>query len=768
MKKQKGRLHYLPCALAAAYLLSLLIVLPGADAAGLGVSSDGGNSTSAVCPENRQASVGETASVVGTPVSAASSEAAQNSGSGRASASNNPASAASSESGQASGSGQTPSGSSPVSAGSSETAQSSCDSRTASGARPGYRYEDENVVVTAVPSDMSKMTEDALLRVTPVTEQSDGARFLKIENSVAESLQAGHRGMTGLRAYNITFTEKEKTIEPGAAAVTIWFKHGIFDGSVKKATKEIKVLGLKETAAETQVGGDVTGTAKLAAKAQSAASAADTVRFVTRGLSLFAVTGVGAVVETGTQFSADQIRSGLSPVLPYAVFANYFRLTADFEGCIAASSADIGANFGNSDHNIKYCRNSNTVTVKKIYTGSTEKTFRFGLYGENDSQIGGIQSITLPKGQNSGSTVFQADGGNVENMTVKELDSDGKPVTGDDPPDGFTLISSTHGKKQTGIRSMDCTSYIDSMKLVDREGKRDVSYQMNSTTLPDSPNRLVVGSGCQIDDSGKVICGKAFYNCYGSANLDQVASGREFPIDFQKTLDSLADFSAELAQASSSDTVMVQNVKAARLTGTDMNITNDKKMLLLNIDATDCDSVDFTAKLNVNNQSCSSWVASAANVVVNVYTKKDGDYKAYRGKIKGIGYAMGIFLAPWATITDTVTSYNGNIVADRIEYVPGEIHGVWGGFRGDNITWSFENKEYTPIVLPQTGGPGTSGFFAAGVCLLLLAAALVVFRRVFQMCRLSAAGGKLCLCGCRAPPFSGRKGVKVPQTCGSP
>lgn len=765
MRKQKGRIHCLPCALAVAYLLSLLIVLPRADAAGLGVSSANGTPASEVSPESGQASVGETASAGSAPVSAVSSEAGQNSGSGQISDSS-PASAAGSGTGQASGSELTSNGSNPVSACSSKTARSSCDSSAASGVQPGYRYEDDDVVVTAVPSGVSKVPEDALFCVTPVTEQSDGARFFKIENSVAESLQAYRRGMTGLRAYDIAFTENGKTIEPGAVAVTIWFRHEIFDEGAKKATKEIRVLGLKETAAGTQVGGDVTGTAKLAAKAQDAGSAADTVRFVTGGLSLFAVTGVGAVVKTETQFSADQIRDGLSSVLPYAVFANYFKLTTHFEGCIAAGMAYIGANFGNSDNNYKYCKNSNTVTVKKTYTGSTEKTFLFGLYDKNDSQIGGIQSITLPAGQNSGNTVFHVDSGNVEDLTVKELDSNGKPVAGDDPLDGFTLISSTHGKKRTDFTNMNCTSCIDSMKVADINGNENVSYQMNSTTLP---NRLVVGSDCPINDKGDVICGGT-YHCGDPANLQRIASGQKFPIDFKKVLGSLADFSAKLAQASSSSTVMVENVAADRLKDTNPDITTGGKMLLLNIDATDCDYFAFPAqfKLKVNGEESASWAESADNVVVNVYTKKGGVCKAYGGKISDVGYVMGIFLAPCATITDTGAVYNGNIAADRVECAPSEIHGVADGFRGESIEWSFENKEYTPIVLPQTGGPGTSGFFIAGVGLLFLAAALVLFRRGLRTRRSSDAAGRLCLCGCRAPPLSGRKGVKVPSAGESP
>ena len=434
---------------------------------------------------------------------------------------------------------------------------------------------------------------------------------------------------------------------------------------------------------------------------------------------------ITAAAKAGTELSRDEIWKSLSPVLPYAVFADYFKLTTHMEGCIAVNTANIGDDFGNSDNNYShYCVSSNTITVEKTYTGSTAKTFRFRLYNKSGPPVSDIQNITLSAGKRvTGTVTFSVGGKNVEDYTVNELDGKGGIVVKDDLYDGFTLTGKTPGIKQVNGSTMNSTSYINNFEAINS------SHQLNRTT---PPNRLVVGSNCQVSGSDVSYSGGTIH-CADPQNIEQIPRGRDFPIDFAKVLNDMAGLSKQLAQALPSDTVAVKNYKASQLKDADFDLTVGGKMLLLNIDATGCDSFEFPEepKLKVNGDSSGSWAAAAGNIVVNVYTKDAGGYSAYRGKIKAIGYVMGIFLAPCATITDTVAVYNGTIVADRVENAPSEIHGAAAGSRSENITWSFENVEYAPaIVLPETGGTGTSVFYGTGGGILLLAAALAILRRI--------------------------------------
>ena len=211
--------------------------------------------------------------------------------------------------------------------------------------------------------------------------------------------------------------------------------------------------------------------------------------------------------------------------------------------------------------------------------------------------------------------------------------------------------------------------------------------------------------------------------------------------------------STELAQTfpadTATDTLVVKSYTADQLgtIGSDgRNITieiNNKQMLLINIDASnkttfripeavrDHLKVDDVSDGIEAKQINSDWNTLAPRIVVNVYTNDSSD-KLYTGKITNAFLLGGTLLAPKARVETTDGGFNGRIVAEEVVQGNGEFHSSATGTTGDNITWTFENKEESSLgfTLPETGGAGTRVFYDAGLGILLFAAALTMVYRL--------------------------------------
>ena len=453
--------------------------------------------------------------------------------------------------------------------------------------------------------------------------------------------------------------------------------------------------------------------------------------------------GTGAVniiaaAKTGIQFSRSDLLSRLKPVLPFAVFADYFDLSgSEVEGCIAANQATICGAFGNTENNIShYSDAANTITVKKIYDGSEPKTFRFGLYRKDtNKRIGEIKTLTLPAaGSESGTVAFDVGHEDVDRYTVHELDGDGAVLREGGQYDGFRLTKVTAGKKETNASTLNWTSYINSFCSDSTGGRLQQPYKQN---------RLVVGKGIPVvsgdpsDNGGKhVACGSGKFTCDPGQNILNASKSSPMP-DFSGILSSMEELSADLAGAIPTDSVAVKNYKVSDFAHFDNNTfdftVDNGQMLLINIDATGCKSFQFpnNSKLKVNGQAMGGWVQIAPSIVVNVYTRnQDGSVSAYNGIINYAGYMMGTLLAPGAEVHVSTGAYNGRIVACKVYNDRVEIHGVTMGTAGENILWTFVNTAVSGIIaLPETGGTGTGLFFGLGGGLILLAAAGIVLRR---------------------------------------
>ena len=436
----------------------------------------------------------------------------------------------------------------------------------------------------------------------------------------------------------------------------------------------------------------------------------------------------------GTPYSKADLWNALAPVRPYAVFSNRFDLVSDMEGSIAVKNITIQNNFGNSDNNRKYFTYSNyrTIKVNKTYTGSTVKTFTFGLFDSCGTLLN-TQTITLPNnGQNTGSISFQVNDC-VNCYSVYELGAGNVKLFVGSTYDGFKLTNMTEGSVTTTSSIQNSTSYIETILST------SVPTAMRPGTTTNK-NNLVVGNqyGIKKDGSNTNVLSSGTTLMYAPNDTCTIAkAGSTFPIDFTATLQQMSNLSVQLAQALTSDTVMVKYMTIAEWNGkmnSDLNINTNGKMLLINIDATGNSDISLyaNAKLVVNGASCGGWTSEVGNVVVNIYTKSGSTYAPYTGSISNAGFVMGTLLAPKARVTSLNQNFNGNIIADYVSNVGAEVHGNTMGGKLESKTYDFINTELAAYVLPATGSIGTGGFYMTGGILLAFAGLLMTVRTLLQ------------------------------------
>ena len=449
---------------------------------------------------------------------------------------------------------------------------------------------------------------------------------------------------------------------------------------------------------------------------------------------------IAAAAKAGTGFSYSGIMSRLSPVLPFGVFADYFDLSgSEVIGCIAANSATISGNFGNRENIGYYLGSTNTITVNKTYNGSTQKTFRFGLFhaaadsSATDQSGVHVKTLTLPNGGSSSGTVtFDIGSENVADYTVHELDGSDNIIAINGTYDGFTLTKADPGTKTTSS-TFNWTSYINSF-LSDSTGGQ----------LYGDTSKLVVGSGTvKIDSNGRpyvTLPNGNTITCNGNSVSMERKDSSQFPFQFSEVFNNMKTLSTDFAQALTTDTVVVKNFKASDFTKSENNrftfTVNNNQMLLINIDATGCSEFSFPSdsQMKINDQSSGGWEQIAKNIIVNIFTKSADSngtvsYNTYEGKVTNAWRMMGTILAPDAEVHVTSGAYNGRIVAKKIYNDSREIHSCATGTSGENRPWTFINTENANyITLPETGGTGSGLFFSGGGALVLLAAAWAAFR----------------------------------------
>jgi hypothetical protein len=474
---------------------------------------------------------------------------------------------------------------------------------------------------------------------------------------------------------------------------------------------------------------------------------------------------IAATAKTAS-ISADDIMRWLTPTLPFGAFTNYIHLQGDNESCFAANKADLQhGDIGNSQNDAKYYAqtsntiNQNTITVKKIYTGSSQKTFRFVLY-KNGSPVMDeankpeIKVLTLSGGtQVTGTVTFSipciTKSSDFDNYSVYELDSSGNKLVKNKPDsiDGYTLTDSVTGAVQFGsATTLNSTSYINSFDPASTGGKLK-EPDVNNTPQ----NHLVIGTNALTPWNGSIAtrntygftipCGDNSAILYSDNGTCEYASAANPMPDFSSILDQMAILSTELAQVTTnSSTVTVKKCDSDKLSSLnkgDFSIPSGSgNILLINIDATNSGSTfDITTAIRDHDVWAfdsidKSWVPTAGNVVVNIYKRVGDSCVPYDGTISNACLLYGTILAPRATI-HTSAVFNGRLIGNEVYNDGNEIHSIAPGVIASSRTDTFTNTEYvTPYTLPETGGGGTAIFYTTGGAVLLFGSVLAYAYRL--------------------------------------
>ncbi|NCB74553.1 MAG: hypothetical protein EOM51_07415 [Clostridia bacterium] len=290
-----------------------------------------------------------------------------------------------------------------------------------------------------VLSDAGAVPEDAELFVVPITQQSDGEEYSKVEEKINENVGADNQTVTGFLAYDIYFMANGTEYEPelGTATVTIQYKIKPFDEAVEEATEEIKVLHLEESDSGVRVvdvtqavdllntGLSLTPAATLVVGAEESTeenpaadaelSAAKSVSFVTNSFSTFVITGVASNVSkinvslefytltgeidtaapTGTYYLyVCDSANGYGYNLPLSVASGKGSVTASITGLYKKTSETSNAG-------LFYSLARNTTYTAILYSSTTarDKYYRYAAGSANtvyalDSDIATNYTIT--------------------------------------------------------------------------------------------------------------------------------------------------------------------------------------------------------------------------------------------------------------------------------------------------------------------------------------------------------------------------------------
>ncbi|WP_294578021.1 hypothetical protein [uncultured Thomasclavelia sp.] len=418
-------------------------------------------------------------------------------------------------------------------------------------------------------------------------------------------------------------------------------------------------------------------------------------------------------IETSDAYDRNEIIERLGIANNFAVFAKNFNNNNHMEGSIAVENL-LGAssNLGNSDSVYTYTNQKEfNITISKSLEGeiTSEQTFTIGAYQKNPDG-----SYTLIKTVNVTTDLTGQGSANMDTTGMLpgteyyffEIGDNG-PITGStgviNGQDYQVTVSSTSGSNTivTPTTGVGNTSYIENFY----NGNESIElFQSNNSEKA----TVVIGQNNQYssdNNNQNVVTGVdgLNYKLGPNVNVNQVTG--EFPIDFDNELKNLADFSAELATAVSSNNVKVVNIQlTADGTGIDYTkittdgnpvisengqliddnndwnnngLTTDGKFLVINVDCTNAknNGNSFTVQgCPIDGNSPMGWNKIANSVLWNFYTTDGNSYSSFDGSI-GYNGGLGTLLAPNATISCT-QSTNGAVISNTASHPNCEIHHI--------------------------------------------------------------------------------------------
>ncbi len=568
-----------------------------------------------------------------------------------------------------------------------------------------YRYQDEDILVTAVPEKAGALPADARLSVTKITEENDSM----IYEAYQTALEAYDLKDTIL-FYDISFLaedEDEKTVsyepEKGSVKVSISFqKKQLSKELAAEDAEEIKLFHLPftEEADPKSLTAEDVHVEEISDSEIKLKKGEDTAKF-----SLDHFSGIAAAVaNTDTTTAGGDITSwdlitALSDVSEFSIFAIEFNNSSHMEGNIAVQYlTGCQSQFGNSLR-VETTISGYKVAVKKIVEGKGG-TFTFAAFRKSNNayvEIAGTRQQVSVGDDGSGTLTLSGSLTNgVNEVYIYEIGNDGNPIINS----GSKAVIGDHEyevvysgrQKYSSLTSSNNnnTSYVEYFPT---SGSSNNILNTNASQTP----VLVIGKDNTLtrDSNGDplIIRGNGSYSTAKAGVVQQVTGS--FPIDFTSLMNDMSALVKQLANTSGSSdkSVKVVNVTAssagfaadvARVTGanassgyadftSDQGVTN--QYILVNIDCTSVSSYALD-KTRVDGLTINDWPTTSsagATLIYNPYkTTANGEKVPYTGTLQ-LYETLGLVLAPEASVS-TTTTVVGEVIARKIEKHDGEFH----------------------------------------------------------------------------------------------
>lgn len=363
-----------------------------------------------------------------------------------------------------------------------------------------YRFEDENVIVTAVLNDPAQIPDDAEFVVTQLTPQTPEYNYDAYIDALNEKGTDSEYSQENTLLYDIAFlVEKEEgsgvyeEIQPteGAVAINFQFRQKQLSEELNvedASAVEVKHLPLNDnvienvdtTADAVAISSDDIRVEDVIADVNLDDVAEDVVTFETESLSVYAFRtneGQKNFWPGRTKYTTDDLMSMLGQATDFAVVARQLISYTHIEGNIAVQNYTTDGTSGNLNEGARLYSGNKVVriTVQKTIKNGADGTFRYGVFiSPSDTQTESAAIHTFEITTSGGSGTYVMTPATVpavfttldsRPVYVYELDGSGKVMT-----DGGSVTAGGHAytvKYNTGnqINNTDLDNYIGYMDL---------------------------------------------------------------------------------------------------------------------------------------------------------------------------------------------------------------------------------------------------------------------------------------------------------------
>jgi len=618
------------------------------------------------------------------------------------------------------------------------------------GKKTEYVYEDSTIKVTAKLQKANAIPDDAILKVTPVTENTDGYNYDAYISALNENLSniaqsdkdkyVLEYNENNTLLYDVAFIADQKELEPVDGDVTVTFEMKKDQISKKLGANEDSDLAImhlpliskvKDTVSCTSEATDITASDINVEDVKKSNIELDShdevVKFTTDSFCIFSLAVNNSRTWDGTQKkSAESVISLLGDASNFGAFTEDYYGNGDSETNIAVKNLHSIANqvIGNTSNVYTHITDYKINVKKVVSTNASDKTgsFKMALFSDSEgkNRISDSDFTISTDANGIGSSIQDGKfSSEISSIYVFELDSNGNPVKNGKSFDNNSVDYKVGYLADTIQGGNSATAVFSSSYVQNNMTGQNVAILLR----PVSGNVLYYGNGT--DNSYNVVH-------YPSISTDSDIIAGDFPINVESQLENLRSVSTTLADLTDSDSVEVLNVigtnsdsfikDASYAIGeADSNYFANhgaeklgSKLLVINLDLTNCSAGYKVSQFKVNGIHTGDWNEIANQIIINPVKKVNGNYVPYDGKLE-VNTVSGTIVAPSATVT-TGGSISGSIIAKEL-YQNCEIHKISINRYGDaqgNVTVtntpSYNNLSMTLYKYLDDADPGNKTF----------------------------------------------------------